>query len=661
MPIVADGAVAIRGDLSKFNADLKKAEPQVDALGQRLKSSLSPKALFAGLAGGLAGIFAASKAVEFIGDSIEAASNLGETVSKVGAIFGKEAVPALEEWAETAAETFGQSRQQALDAASTFAIFGKSAGLAGDDLIGFSKELTELSSDFASFFNTSPEDAITAIGAALRGESEPIRRYGVLLDEATLRQRALKDGIIKTTTQALTPQQRVLAAQAEILAQTSDAQGDYARTSDGLANTQRELQAKFADLQVEIGEALLPVMVELASFTSDTLLPLVLDLTQAVKDAEPVWDALGWVIARVLETAGDAEQAEDLADRLAAKYGTVAGDITRAMEAESARWTGLAASLAEDLEAGEPEVTEGAQKGLVEPIEQAVIDARKKAREEARAIPGDISDALIKGMDDIETGLDALVDLMENSLSDAAKIAKLKGILASDELAAGLLDERADVRAAAMQLRDETIAQLELIESGAADAAVDTGTTFAYQLSQQEDEASRAAADIKRAVNLALATTGDPAAGGAAIINSWINSMEYTLAARKARFTLLVSRYSDILGGSLPTAGPLQHPERGGRSIAEAWTENGLVRGLKDGWNAVAAALPSLDPRMSGLSMATAMAPAGTPGLATAAGVVENHWHLTVNGVPYTFNTRDEFIKALDDLSAFGDGRLTDG
>ena len=88
----------------------------------------------------------------------------------------------------------------------------------------------------ASFKNTSPEEAITAIGAALRGESEPIRRYGVLLDEATLKHRALALGIISTTDQALTPQQKVLAATAEIYRQTGDIQGDFTRTSEGLAN-----------------------------------------------------------------------------------------------------------------------------------------------------------------------------------------------------------------------------------------------------------------------------------------------------------------------------------------------------------------------------------------------------------------------------------------
>src|SRR5574343_101163 len=73
------------------------------------------------------------------------------------------------------------------------------AGLAGDDLVQFSTGFVGLASDLALFNNTTPEQAIQAIGAALRGESEPLRAYGVLLDDATMRQKALELGLIETT------------------------------------------------------------------------------------------------------------------------------------------------------------------------------------------------------------------------------------------------------------------------------------------------------------------------------------------------------------------------------------------------------------------------------------------------------------------------------
>jgi hypothetical protein len=118
----------------------------------------------------------------------------------------------IERFAEGAASSLGQTKQQALDAAATFATFGKAAGLSGQDLSKFSTDFVSLASDLASFNNTSPEQAINAIGSALRGEAEPLRQYGVLLDDASLRQAALELGIISTTKNALTPQQKVLAA-----------------------------------------------------------------------------------------------------------------------------------------------------------------------------------------------------------------------------------------------------------------------------------------------------------------------------------------------------------------------------------------------------------------------------------------------------------------
>lgn len=210
-------------------------------------------------------------------DSINAASDLSETWNKVGVVFGTGAGD-IEDFVNDVGTQLGQSKQQMLDAASTFGVFGKSAGLTDESLANFSTDLLGLSSDLASFYNTSPEEAIQAIGAALRGESEPIRRFGVLLDDATLRQKALEMGLIKTTKNALTPQQKVLAANAVIMEQTSDAQGDFMRTSDGLANSQRIIAAQWADMKTQLGAAFLPAVQAVSNVISTKLLPIGLEL-----------------------------------------------------------------------------------------------------------------------------------------------------------------------------------------------------------------------------------------------------------------------------------------------------------------------------------------------------------------------------------------------
>jgi len=257
-------------DITDFTKGLDQSQKQVQSTGDKI-SAFGKKA---GLALAAAGVAAGAFAVKFGKDAISAASDLNETIAKTGELFG-DSTAEIEKFAESAASRLGQSKQQALDAAANFAIFGKSAGLAGNDLVNFSTGFTNLASDLASFNNTSPEDAINAIGSALRGEAEPLRRYGVLLNDASLRQAALELGIVSTTKNALTPQQKVLAAQQLIYEQTSVAQGDFARTSDGLANSQRILTAQIENVRTKIGTALLPAATELFGFIGGNLIPVI--------------------------------------------------------------------------------------------------------------------------------------------------------------------------------------------------------------------------------------------------------------------------------------------------------------------------------------------------------------------------------------------------
>ena len=248
--------IDIVADTKKLTSGINDVSKQIGGLDDSVKKVQSLTTAFVGVGVAAKGF---SVAGNFINETTDAASNLEETLSKTNVLFGKSAAEVVK-FAEGAAKGLGQSKQQALDAATTFATFGKAAGLAGSDLTSFSTDFVGLASDLASFNNTSPEQAINAIGSALRGESEPLRAYGVLLNDAALRQAALELGIVKTTKDALTPQQKVLAAQKVIYEQTTAAQGDFARTSDGLANSTRILEAEQANLNSNIGTTFLPIM-----------------------------------------------------------------------------------------------------------------------------------------------------------------------------------------------------------------------------------------------------------------------------------------------------------------------------------------------------------------------------------------------------------------
>jgi hypothetical protein len=236
--------------IDKAIREFKKLETNTEKIGFGLQKAFLPATA------ALGGLAAAAI------PAIKAASDLEEAQSKIGVVFGESAAQ-IESFADTAASSIGQSKQSVFDAAGVFGTFGKAAGLAGSDLATFSTDFIALASDLASFNNTTPEQAIEAIGAALRGESEPLRSYGVLLDDAAMRQKALELGIVDTVKNALTPQQKILAAQALIFEQTGDAQGDFERTSGSLANQMKTTQAEIANLTAEVGQVLLPVAKEL--------------------------------------------------------------------------------------------------------------------------------------------------------------------------------------------------------------------------------------------------------------------------------------------------------------------------------------------------------------------------------------------------------------
>lgn len=356
--------VFIDADTSGFESGIQKSSRAVDGFEDKIKSTGQEANRFGAVMTGIAqgvgqsvvgmAVTAGAALLQFGIDSVSAASDLNETLSKTDVLFG-DVSATVKEWASTTATAFGQSQQQALDAAATFAVFGQAAGVTGNDLIDFSTSLAELASDIASFSNTSPEQAIEAIGAAFRGESEPIRSYGVLLSEATIKARALSMGLVKAEVDALalsrateavekaqrgyneaiakfgessieasdasrdleqaglalekvlggqvedlTAQQRLLATQAEILAQTGAAQGDFARTSDGLANQQRILDAQMQNLSTTIGAVFLPAWLAIVTAVND-LVQATLPPLQSIIEGQimPAFDALGNMLSSV--------------------------------------------------------------------------------------------------------------------------------------------------------------------------------------------------------------------------------------------------------------------------------------------------------------------------------------------------------------------------
>lgn len=210
-------------------------------------------------AAAIAAVYAIKKTVDLVGQFTSAASDLSETVSKSNQIFGANG-RAMLEWADDSATALGMSRQAALENAATLGNMFKQLGAGSETAAKNSRQMVQLAADIASFHNVSEGAAgvLNAMQAAFRGEYDALQRYIPTINAAAVQQKALSmTG--KKAAEDLTNLEKAAAAQAIIMRDAGDATGDFARTSGGLANQQRILEANVTNLKATIGEALIPV------------------------------------------------------------------------------------------------------------------------------------------------------------------------------------------------------------------------------------------------------------------------------------------------------------------------------------------------------------------------------------------------------------------
>jgi hypothetical protein len=190
--------------------------------------------------------------------SVKNASNLEEQINKTTVVFRGSEKQILK-WAKTTAGSFGISNRAALEAAGTFGNMLVPMGASRKEAAKTSMQFVELASDMASFNNASPEETLDALRAGLAGETEPLRRFGVFLNETRIKQVALNMGLYDGKG-AIDAHAKALATQKIIMKDTADAQGDFARTSGSVANQQRIMKAEAEDLSAQLGKHLLPAV-----------------------------------------------------------------------------------------------------------------------------------------------------------------------------------------------------------------------------------------------------------------------------------------------------------------------------------------------------------------------------------------------------------------
>jgi hypothetical protein len=224
-----------------------------------------------GVAGPLAAILGVKALGGFAKSAINEASDLRESVNAVQVSYGKAAKGVLA-IGKNSATSFGLSKSELNAFAVRFSGFSKQiAGPNGDVAKSFESVLGR-ATDFASVMNLEVGDAANLFQSGLAGETEPLRRFGIDLSAASVQAYAYANGIAKSGAE-LTEQQKVQARYGSLMAQTKKTQGDFAATSDELANQQRILSARWKNAKGELAKGLLPVATKFVGLLNGGLGP----------------------------------------------------------------------------------------------------------------------------------------------------------------------------------------------------------------------------------------------------------------------------------------------------------------------------------------------------------------------------------------------------
>lgn len=279
----ASGEVARQLDLSedearKFTAEMGRAATQtaqVDDAATRAAGGMDrltgsvdrTRAGFGRLVATAVAFVGIREIARFANASIQAFSNLEESTSKANVVFGDFADTVFD-FTANAPTQLGSTRAAAIEMAASFGNLFLSVGLGKDAAADMSTVLVQLGTDLASFNNLTVDESLEKIRSGLVGQSEPLRSVGVLLSEAAVAAKGLELGLGGATGK-LSEAEKVQARYAIILEQTVTAQGDFARTADGIANSGRTAAAVFGELQTRIGEGLAPAFSALVKLAPD--------------------------------------------------------------------------------------------------------------------------------------------------------------------------------------------------------------------------------------------------------------------------------------------------------------------------------------------------------------------------------------------------------
>jgi len=261
---VEELAVKVGADLSDFKAAIGTIQGDLDKLQQNTKSISFMEA--GEQLRDIGSSMTQSVTVPVLGffqDAIGAASDANEEMSKFAQVFKGDLGQQGESWVSQTAAEMGRAESMVRSYAASFgAVLSPQFGENKKAALDLSEGYTKLAVDLSSFYNVTEDEAKQSLMSALAGETEPMRRFGVMLDETKVKAELLAMGV-DTTTRAATDAEKQQARYNLIMKATADAQGDAVRTSDGFANSMRAIEGTFEQVKVELGNVLMPVIMQL--------------------------------------------------------------------------------------------------------------------------------------------------------------------------------------------------------------------------------------------------------------------------------------------------------------------------------------------------------------------------------------------------------------
>lgn len=252
----------ITGDSTGFEKAFSTAQKAADSFEAKIKS-VSSKIQNVGnsISGfGAKWSLGVSAPLTLAGKSmVTAASDYEENLNKIDVAFGKSS-DTVTAWAENATKQFGLSKNQALEATALFGDMATSMGLTQPAAADMSMSLAGLAGDLASFKNIGIDQAMTALAGVFTGETESLKQLGIVMTETNLEEFAAKTGLVYSE---MSQAEKVQLRYNYVMEMASNAQGDYARTADGTANSMRTFQGAVDNLNIALGDHLLPLLTPL--------------------------------------------------------------------------------------------------------------------------------------------------------------------------------------------------------------------------------------------------------------------------------------------------------------------------------------------------------------------------------------------------------------